>query len=171
MKNKPETNYRKYRDGYRKNFINKFLKQIEQGESFTIFGMPGTGKNDLFQNFAKNRDFWQSIYPKNAFNFLIIYIDLKKLLDVSPLGFYRLLISTINKTVGINIRDKKATDEINQIYIQAIKSKEVFSIFESCEEIINIITEKTNFKLCILIYDIATLSSFDKQFFNSLKAL
>jgi len=164
-------NYKKYKDGYRRTFIKEFLKQIEQSESFTIFGMPETGKNDLFQNFAKNKVFWESIFPEKECNFLIIYIDLKKLLDVSPLGFYRLFLYTIYKTTLDNIKEKSTIEQIKNIYTQTSEKKELFSIFESCEEIIKIVIEKTNLKLCILIYDIATISSFKQQFFNSLKAL
>ncbi len=171
MKKQKKQNYKKYKDSYRKSFIEEFLKQIDQGESFTIFGMPGTGKNDLFKNFAENKKFWESVFPNKKCNFLIIYIDLQKLIDVSPLGFYRLFTSTIKKTTNENINNQKIKDRINDIYNKTIKSKEIFSVFESCEEMIKYITDNTKLKLCILIYDIAILSSFDKQFFNSLKAL
>lgn len=134
--------------------------------------MPGTGKNDLFQNLSDNVEFWNIYLSKKNIDFLIIYLDLKKLLDKTPFGFYRLLTSRLYKTIEDDTKiDSKIKAKIKSIYEESNNTNKLFSIFNSCEEIIQLITENTNLKLCILIYDIISLSTFKQQFFDSLKAL
>ncbi|MBU0975941.1 MAG: winged helix-turn-helix domain-containing protein [Patescibacteria group bacterium] len=165
------TNYTKYKSGYRRNFISQFVDQIEKSESFTIFGMPGSGKNDLFQSFDKNYEFWQVIVPKDEINFFVVFLDLAKLLDVSTVGFYKLLLSKLYRNIIRDLPQNGVHDKVEKIYSDAITNQDLFVIFSAVEDIVKVITREFGFKLCIIIHDFATLASFNKQFFNSIKSL
>ncbi|MBN2015729.1 winged helix-turn-helix transcriptional regulator [Candidatus Dojkabacteria bacterium] len=166
-----EKNFVRFKKGYKKDLLKAILAQIKQGESFTLMGMPGIGKTDLFQTFDKNIEFWQELFPKEKIDFIVVFLDLTKLLDISPLGFYRLLLTRIQKTVAANIKDEKIQSQIKEIHDNAVNGQDLFVIFSAIEDIIKTITQEANFNLCILIDDFGTLADFDKQFFNSLKAL
>ncbi|MFC1780115.1 winged helix-turn-helix domain-containing protein [Patescibacteria group bacterium] len=168
---KKTENLKKYKDGYRKNFIKEFLEQIDHGESFTIFGMPGMGKNELFMNFGRNSEFWKELFPKKNINFIVIYLDLAKMLDINPLGFYKLLLHRIQKVVSNEIKENDIKRKVEKIYKDTQNNQDLLALFEAIEDILKLITTDSNFKICIQIHDFATLSSFNKQFFNSLKAI
>lgn len=133
--------------------------------------MPGCGKNDLFQSFDRNFDFWTSILKKSDIDFLIVFLDLTKLLDVSPIGFYKLLLSKIYRNVLKVSEDDTQKEEIVNIYKEAVNNSDLFVVYSAVEDLVKIVTRELNLKLCIIIHDFSTLSEFNKQFFNSIKAL
>lgn len=161
----------RFKKGYKKKLLKEILTQIKQGESFTLMGMPGIGKTDLFQTFDKNIKFWEQLFPKEKIDFIIVFLDLTKLLDISPLGFYRLLLTRIQKKIDENLKDENIQRKIKEIYTNALNNHDLFVIFSAVEDIIKLITLDANLNLCILIDDFGTLADFDKQFFNSLKAI
>ena len=164
-------NFLRYKRGYKAKFIKGFLDQIGQGESFTLLGMPGIGKTDMFQTFDRNLEFWQELFPKKKIDFLIVLLDLTKLLDISPLGFYKLLLDRLYQTITQNIKEKEFLNKAKEILKDSKDKHDLFAIFSGVEELVKNITQELEFKLCILIDDFSTLANFDKQFFNSLKAV
>lgn len=161
----------RYQRGHWNKFIKQLLSQIKQGESFSLIGMPGIGKTDLFQTFDRNRDFWQELNPDEDIDFLFIFTDLTKLLAITPLSFYRLLLSNIHRNVHENIHDSKIIKRIDTIYKETIHTKDLFIVFGGVEDILKAVTEDLGLRVCILIDDFSNLAEFDRQFFNTLKAL
>lgn len=161
----------RYKKGYKSKLIKDIFRQIQQGESFTLMGMPGIGKTEIYQSFDANFEFWQELFPKKKIDFLFISLDLTKLLDISPLGFYKLLLNRLYKTITSNIKEKTVLDQSKEILNESKDKQDLFTIFSSVEELIKLITQVLGYKLCILIDDFATVADFNKQFFNSLKAI
>jgi DNA-binding winged helix-turn-helix (wHTH) protein len=167
-------NLQKYKSGCREKFIEKVYKQIELAESFLVSGMPGSGKTDLFQNFGKNNDFWPHLYPKREIDFIVIFLDTKKLLDITPHGFYRFFINCLYTTIQKLLQDKIVLKNIRDLYFKSMKSMKVTDmsvIFNLAEEILRILVEETDYKICVFIHDFGSLLKFKKEFFNSLRAL
>ena len=134
-------------------------------------GMPGIGKTDLFQTISSGKDFWSYIYPKKEINFLVVFVDVTKLLNLTPKAFYNLLLGEIyrkSKTTKHSIKD---LNKIKEIYNDKSNVEEFLDIFGKIEDILGILTKTNDLKVLILIDDFATISGFDTQFFNSLKAL
>ena len=166
-----DKNFIRFKKGYKKELLNDILKQISHGESFTILGMPGIGKTDLLMTFDKNLRFWKSLFPKNKVDFLIVLLDLAELLDVSPTGFYRLLLTRLHENVLDNVKDIKPQKQIEKIYKDAINSQDLLTVYNAVENIIRILLDDVGLRLCFIIDDFALLNDFDKIFFNSLRAI
>jgi len=136
-----DKNFIRFKKGYKKELLNDILKQISHGESFTILGMPGIGKTDLLMTFDKNLRFWKSLFPKNKVDFLIVLLDLAELLDVSPTGFYRLLLTRLHENVLDNVKDIKPQKQIEKIYKDAINSQDLLTVYNAVENIIRILLD------------------------------
>lgn len=162
----------RFKKGYRKDFIKEFLTQIKHSESFLIVGMPGLGKHDLFQTFEEKENFWQKLYPDYKNNFLIVFIDLSKLLKSTPIYFYKLLLDRLCKVILKNIKNDQEIEEITKkSHTESLDKNDLFAIFSIIEDLLEFITKNKDYSVCFIFHDFAQLNKFDKQFFNSLRAL
>jgi hypothetical protein len=164
-------NFQKYTKGYKKDLIQQIVFCIEHSESFTLLGIHGIGKTSLLNDLNENFKFWKEVEPNKVSDFLFVFIDLTKLLDATEIGFYRLFLSCLYRTVVHNIEDKLFIKKVFTLYKSVFKEQDLLILYEAIGEIIRYVTEEKKLKISFVIDDFSSLSSFDKEFFNSLKAV
>jgi DNA-binding winged helix-turn-helix (wHTH) protein len=135
---------------FRKFEVTQILSALQAGDSCALVGIGSVGKSNLMR-FLQRPDVGQAYLGEAWTDFLLVYIDLNKLLKVSLWGLFELMLHQLLVELPQRGVDAATLQTIDDLHQRATQPKTKFLALRYLDRAINLVCHKLQLRLVFLI--------------------
>ncbi|MBN1873931.1 MAG: winged helix-turn-helix transcriptional regulator [Anaerolineae bacterium] len=136
---------------FRQDVIKRVFQFLTAGDSCLIVGIGSVGKSNLLRS-IQNEEILPVYLQDEKDDFLIIYVDINKVLEYSSWGLFELMLHQMFMALSSKIDDDKVLNAVDDLHQRAIHPETRYLAFRFADRAVNLIYQKLKLKL-VFIFD------------------